>query len=311
MKLHPDQNPGCKVSEDKFKEIGEAYAVLSDPREARAVRSLRQGRVPGRRARLRSGRAGFTDFSDLFNEIFGGGFEDMFARGGARGRATVPQRGADLRYDVEITLEQAFRGSEREIVVPRAQACEPCGGTGSEGNAPLETCRTCDGAGQVRAQPGHVPHGAHLPGLSRPRPVDQDAVPVLRRARPHAERAHAVGENSRRRRGRHAHPSCRRRRLRRARRPAGRSLSFPVGEAAPAVRARRARSLLPRAGADVQSRARRRNGNPHHRRRPRQGHHSRRRANRAALPRQGQGHDAPALARSAAICTSNSWWKRR
>ena len=65
-----------------------------------------------------------------------------------------PERGADLRYDVEITLEQAFRGMEREIVVPRAVACEPCSGSGSEGNAPLETCRTCNGAGQVRASQG-------------------------------------------------------------------------------------------------------------------------------------------------------------
>ena len=77
----------------------------------------------------------------------------MFARGGSRPR-NGPQRGADLRYDVEITLEHAFRGMEREIVVPRAQSCEPCSGSGSEGNAPLEQCRTCNGVGQVRASQG-------------------------------------------------------------------------------------------------------------------------------------------------------------
>jgi molecular chaperone DnaJ len=157
MKLHPDQNPGCKVSEEKFKEIGEAYSVLSDP-EKRALydrvghagyRSSGGGQGP-----FGPGSAGFNDFSDLFNEIFGGEFGDIFGRGGGRGPRNGPERGADLRYDVEITLEQAFKGMEREIVVPRAQTCEPCSGTGSEGQAPLETCRTCNGAGQVRASQG-------------------------------------------------------------------------------------------------------------------------------------------------------------
>jgi molecular chaperone DnaJ len=77
----------------------------------------------------------------------------MFTARG-RGPRNGPERGADLRYDVEITLEQAYRGNEREIRVPRAHACEPCGGTGSEGKAPLETCATCNGAGQVRASQG-------------------------------------------------------------------------------------------------------------------------------------------------------------
>jgi molecular chaperone DnaJ len=152
MKLHPDQNPGCKVSEEKFKELGEAYSVLSDPEKRtqydRFGKAAFQNSAGGP-----GGAGGFTDFSDLFNEIFGGGFEEMFS-GGRRGPRNGPERGADLRYDVEITLEQAFRGMEREILVPRAQACEPCGGSGSEGRAPLQTCTTCQGAGQVRASQG-------------------------------------------------------------------------------------------------------------------------------------------------------------
>ncbi len=150
MKHHPDQNPGCKVSEATFKEIAEAYSVLSDP-EKRAQYD-RFGKAAFQNG-AGGGPGGFTDFSDLFNEIFGGGFEDVFARGG-RGARNSAQRGSDLRYDVEITLDQAFRGMEREILVPRAMACEPCGGTGSEGKAPLQTCATCQGAGQVRASQG-------------------------------------------------------------------------------------------------------------------------------------------------------------
>jgi molecular chaperone DnaJ len=144
--VHPDCAGGC---EEKFKELNEAYAVLGDPerraqydRFGKAAFQNGQGFGPG----------GFADFSDLFNEIFGGEFSDVF--GGRRGPRHGPERGADLRYDIEITLEQAFQGMEREIVVPRAQTCEPCSGTGSEGKAPLETCRTCNGTGQVRASQG-------------------------------------------------------------------------------------------------------------------------------------------------------------
>ncbi|MFT3728542.1 MAG: molecular chaperone DnaJ [Terricaulis sp.] len=158
MKLHPDQNPGCKVSEEKFKEIGEAYSVLSDPQKRAAYdrygKAAFQGGGPGGGPGFGGGAGGYTDFSDLFNEIFGGGFDDMFAGGGGRRAHNGPERGSDLRYDLEISLEHAFRGIEREIKAPRAQACEPCGGTGSEGRAPLETCATCNGAGQVRASQG-------------------------------------------------------------------------------------------------------------------------------------------------------------
>lgn len=147
--VHPDCQGGC---ENKFKELNEAYAILGDPeRRAQYDRFGKAAFQNG--AGAGPGGAGFHDFSDLFNEIFGGDMGDMFARGRG-GPRNGPERGADLRYDIEITLEQAFRGMEREIVAPRAQACEPCSGSGSEGGAPLETCRTCQGAGQVRASQG-------------------------------------------------------------------------------------------------------------------------------------------------------------
>ena len=152
MKHHPDQNPGCKVSEETFKEIGEAYSVLSDAEKRAQYDRFGRAAFQGGPGGAQGGFAG-ADFSDLFNEIFGGGFEEAFG-GGRRGPRNGPERGADLRYDVEITLEQAFKGMDRELVVPRASACEPCGGTGSEGKAPLESCVTCNGAGQVRSNQG-------------------------------------------------------------------------------------------------------------------------------------------------------------
>jgi molecular chaperone DnaJ len=145
--VHPDCEGGC---EDKFKELNEAYAVLGEPE--RRAQYDRFGKAAFQNGAGPGGPGGFTDFSDLFNEIFGGAGGDMFSRG--RSPRNGPERGSDLRYDIEITLEQAFRGMEREILAPRAQACEPCGGSGSEGKAPLETCRTCQGAGQVRASQG-------------------------------------------------------------------------------------------------------------------------------------------------------------
>lgn len=142
--VHPDCQGGC---EDKFKELNEAYAVLADPQRRAAYDRYGKAAFQNGGAGPGAG-AGFADVSDLFNEIFGSEFGDMFG-GGRRGPRNGPERGADLRYDVEITLEQAFKGNDREIVVPRAQTCEPCRGTGSEGNAPLEQCRTCHGQGQV------------------------------------------------------------------------------------------------------------------------------------------------------------------
>ena len=153
MKHHPDQNPGCTVSEETFKELGEAYTVLSDPEKRAAYdrygRAAFQGGGPFNGGG--AGAGGFTDFADLFNEMFGADLGDLFGRGA---RARGPERGADLRYDVEISLEQAFGGIEREIKVPSSVRCTPCDGSGSEGASAPEPCRTCNGQGQVRASQG-------------------------------------------------------------------------------------------------------------------------------------------------------------
>ena len=144
--FHPDCQGGC---EQKFKQLNEAYAVLADPE--RRAQYDRFGKAAFQNGAGGQGQAGFADFTDLFNEIFGE-FDDIFSRG--RGPRGGPGRGADLRYDLEITLEQAFRGLEREILVARAAACEPCRGLGSQDGAPLDACRTCNGVGQVRASQG-------------------------------------------------------------------------------------------------------------------------------------------------------------
>lgn len=151
LQFHPDQNPGDASAEEKFKQINEAYAVLSDPQKRAAYD--RYGKAAFENAGGPGGPGGFTDFADIFNEVFGDAFGELFnQRGGAR--RAGPERGSDLRYDIEITLEQAFSGMERQIVVPRDMNCEACEGTGAEPGTKPETCGTCQGTGQVRASQG-------------------------------------------------------------------------------------------------------------------------------------------------------------
>jgi molecular chaperone DnaJ len=144
MKFHPDKNPGCKDSEAKFKAISEAYDVLKDPQKRAAYNQYGK-------AAFQQGGGGAQDFggfSDIFDNIFG---EFM---GGGRGRQRGPQRGADLRYDMEITLEDAYHGRKNDITVSVAAHCEPCGGSGATPGTSAKACGTCGGRGQVRAQQG-------------------------------------------------------------------------------------------------------------------------------------------------------------
>ncbi|HVT36915.1 MAG TPA: molecular chaperone DnaJ [Nevskiaceae bacterium] len=142
MKYHPDRNPGDHTAEEKFKECNEAYEVLTDPRR-RAVYD-KHGHEG-----LQRGGGGGGDFGAGFADVFGDVFADIF--GGSRGG---PRRGADLRYIMELTLEQAVFGSTESIRIPTQVDCEACGGHGtSNGKQPPE-CPTCKGQGQVRVQQG-------------------------------------------------------------------------------------------------------------------------------------------------------------
>ncbi len=146
MRWHPDKNPGDAAAETKFKSISEAYDILKDPQKRAAYDQY------GKAAFQNGGGGGggdpFGGFSDIFNDIFG-----EFT-GGGRQRQRGPQRGADLRYDMDISLEEAFHGKKTDIRVTVAAACEPCGGAGAKPGTSASTCGTCGGRGQVRAQQG-------------------------------------------------------------------------------------------------------------------------------------------------------------
>ena len=150
MKYHPDRNPDSKEAEEKFKEVKEAYEILSDESKRSAYdRFGHAGVDPNAAGPGGMGGAGFADaFGDIFGEIFGGG-------GGRRGGGG-PQvyRGADLKYTLDITLEQAANGFDTEIRVPSWENCETCKGSGAKPGTKPQTCRTCGGSGAVRMQQG-------------------------------------------------------------------------------------------------------------------------------------------------------------
>ena len=151
MEHHPDRNGGCEDAEGRFKEINEAYSVLSDPQKRAAYDRFGHAGVNG--AGGGGGQQGFGDVHDIFNEVFGDAFGEMFG-GGRRRQNNGPARGADLRYDLEITLEQAFAGSEVEITVPASITCESCEGSGAKPGTTPTVCGSCGGAGRVRATQG-------------------------------------------------------------------------------------------------------------------------------------------------------------
>jgi molecular chaperone DnaJ len=146
MKYHPDRNQGDAESEEQFKEAKEAFEVLSDQQKRAAYDQFGHAGVDAG-----AGGGGFgagAGFSDIFDSVFG----DIFG-GGARGGSRV-YRGADLRYDLEMSLEEAVRGSEVKIRIPTLVECESCDGRGSRSGGAPETCTTCNGVGQIRMQQG-------------------------------------------------------------------------------------------------------------------------------------------------------------
>lgn len=151
QKYHPDRNPDNKEAEDKFKECKEAYEVLSDSRKRAAYDQFGHAGVdPSMGAGGGFGGAGAAGFSDIFGDVFG----DIFGGGrGARGGQRV-YRGSDLRYNLELSLEDAVAGTEVKIRVPTLVGCNDCGGSGARKGSEPKTCTTCGGHGQVRMQQG-------------------------------------------------------------------------------------------------------------------------------------------------------------
>jgi molecular chaperone DnaJ len=149
---HPDKNPGDPQAEEKFKEAAEAYAVLSDPEQRRRYDRFGHAGVSSA-AGAAWGAPGFSNIEDILGDLFG--FGDVFGAGARAGsRRSAAQRGADLRYDLEITLEQAAVGMTAQLRIPKLETCETCNGSGAAAGTKPETCRTCEGAGQVRFQQG-------------------------------------------------------------------------------------------------------------------------------------------------------------
>lgn len=168
MKWHPDKNPGDATSEVRFKEINEAYEILKDGDKRAAYdrfghAAFEQGNGPGF-------GAGFaSSFSDIF--------EDLFGMAGQRGRGGGRERGQDLRYNMEITLEEAFFGKTAQIEIPVSVTCEPCSGNGAKVGTKPKTCSMCGGAGRVRQAQGFFTLERTCPGCQGRGQIIEDPCP--------------------------------------------------------------------------------------------------------------------------------------
>jgi molecular chaperone DnaJ len=182
MQCHPDRHPGDQQAEARFKELNEAYQHLSDTQKRAAYD--RYGHAAFDQSGMSDGFA--SSMSDIFDDLFG----DMMGGGGRRGRQpSGRERGADLRYNLEITLEEAFHGKTAAIRMPTSVACEACSGSGD-----LQDLRRT--RARARAT-GLLRHRAHLSHLSWPRADDRKPLRQMRRRRPRHPGADAVGQRSR------------------------------------------------------------------------------------------------------------------
>ncbi|MGH9790479.1 MAG: molecular chaperone DnaJ [Candidatus Acidiferrales bacterium] len=170
LQWHPDRNPHNKSeAEHNFREASEAYSVLSDAEKRSAYDRYGHAGVSG----VRIDESIFTDFADIFGDFFG--FEELFGMGGGgrRRRGRRPQRGSDLRYDMTLAFEEAARGVQTKIKVPRLEVCPTCEGTGAKSKDAVKRCDTCGGHGQVRYQQGFF-------AISRTCPACQGAGKLVR-----------------------------------------------------------------------------------------------------------------------------------
>ena len=150
VKYHPDKNPGDAAAEESFKEAAEAYSVLSNPDQRAKYDRYGHAAVGSAAASSGFSGGGFQGFEDILGDLFG--FGDLF--GSSSRRRNAAQRGSDLRYDIEISLEEAAAGIKTKIKIPRLEHCIDCGGKGAAAGSEPSVCPTCDGAGQVRYQQG-------------------------------------------------------------------------------------------------------------------------------------------------------------
>ncbi len=156
LKYHPDRNQGNKEAENKFKEINEAYAALSDPQKRKLYDAYGEDALKGQGAGGPGGFGGFGGFSQQgdMNDIFGDVFENFFGSTSGRGRTSSRRRGADLKYKTEISLEDAFNGAKVQVNYKKNDTCPSCGGSGAQNKSSVKKCPTCGGRGRVQYSQG-------------------------------------------------------------------------------------------------------------------------------------------------------------
>lgn len=164
LKYHPDRNPGDKEAEERFKEASEAYEVLRDREKRQVYDRFGHEGLEGR------GFTGFSGFEDIFSS-FGDIFEDFFGFGTNRGRRTRARQGESLRYDLELTLEEAFLGKDEGITFHKLEACQACNGSGASPGTEPQICPTCQGRGQVVRSQGFFQISTTCPGCNGQREI--------------------------------------------------------------------------------------------------------------------------------------------